>query len=898
MMASSLAVTHCANNANNDEDSSYTDQTIRDLFKDLHSNLNITDPLVLEEGWNMWKIISETFKIVKNDISQWVCAINYIAIYTARMSSKASILKPIPKVLNHLMAARINILDFIDKLQKLGEIISVENHAAKKQIYLLSRKYLIDAALFAKCDLLIELVFRKDIDKSIHKFKDLLDNPRSYIWLLFLVAKDSLLKDPELYIAYYLLICCVNHLAKSVPSSFIKENYRTLIGTDTESVSHLIYDDKIAILFETVDFMKLKNIFIINFGQQVSSEILRKLCEDLHVQYEGVRDFHNNCWTRFQVTGSSILNPLKIDNLNREYEAAFIKNGDFDERAFLDESIFDSMLKPKSTGKEDRGSYRKDPPPTPVKSTMKSIANLLALLTSTDTTPGSLLCDYFKKCCPNPFDSILARLERYRDVFVQKYAKQTSSAYSSISDKYFDLAKRLYFRVLENMLKGEQRRLGNSDFSVLLNHDVFHSSLLACSLEVVLFTYNSPHTSNSNKYGYEFSFPWILDILDIKAYHFGKVIESFIRSELSLDNNLVQHLNFIESMILESLAWRASSPLYAALESSKIDLRYRQLVTENKTEVAGSLLETCLSPVKKSHTSEKQSCGDETQKKLHSVDLFYRKVFQLAYLRLKNLCDALKIDEKTINRTWTCYHYALTYKTKLFMDRHIDQVMLCCTYAVCKVMQKEIQFKEIIHHYKSLFGRSSSVCRNVLLLSNQYGTIIAFYNQIFICEMKEFVLKLSSVNAALQLSPIPTYNSRSPRSDGVGKRIPWVSNVYLSPLKRKDILTPRSKALYCFGDALESSRKLSEINEIVHKGSMKSSKRLKFDDTTVTADVDVTSRCAEARPGLSNLDQDENPTDNPTNNYKAVMLENRLADFEDFRFVFSASDRLSVNQQK
>ena len=36
----------------------------------------------------------------------------------------------------------------------------------------------------------------------------------------------------------------------------------------------------------------------------------------------------------------------------------------------------------------------------------------------------------------------------------------------------------------------EKERLGVTDFSSLLNNDIFHQSLLACSVEIVLMTYS------------------------------------------------------------------------------------------------------------------------------------------------------------------------------------------------------------------------------------------------------------------------------------------------------------------------------------------------------------------------------------------------------------------------
>lgn len=57
----------------------------------------------------------------------------------------------------------------------------------------------------------------------------------------------------------------------------------------------------------------------------------------------------------------------------------------------------------------------------------------------------------------------------------------------------------------------------------LLEQDVFHRSLLACCLEIVLFAYSSPRT-----------FPWIIEVLDIRPFYFYKVNKHWLRTALLL----------------------------------------------------------------------------------------------------------------------------------------------------------------------------------------------------------------------------------------------------------------------------------------------------------------------------------------------------------------------------
>lgn len=48
---------------------------------------------------------------------------------------------------------------------------------------------------------------------------------------------------------------------------------------------------------------------------------------------------------------------------------------------------------------------------------------------------------------------------------------------------------KVYYRVLESMLKAEQDRTGRSNFASLLASVSFHKCLAACSFEVVIASY-------------------------------------------------------------------------------------------------------------------------------------------------------------------------------------------------------------------------------------------------------------------------------------------------------------------------------------------------------------------------------------------------------------------------
>src|SRR6218665_273721 len=54
-------------------------------------------------------------------------------------------------------------------------------------------------------------------------------------------------------------------------------------------------------------------------------------------------------------------------------------------------------------------------------------------------------------------------------------------------------------------------------------------------------------------------FPWIIDVFEIPAYYFYKVIEVLIRAEEGLSRDIVKHLNHVSYLLALSLRWWCST---------------------------------------------------------------------------------------------------------------------------------------------------------------------------------------------------------------------------------------------------------------------------------------------------------------------------------------------------
>ncbi len=73
----------------------------------------------------------------------------------------------------------------------------------------------------------------------------------------------------------------------------------------------------------------------------------------------------------------------------------------------------------------------------------------------------------------------------------------------------------------------------------------------------------------------------------------------------------------------------------------------------------------------------------------------------MAGLRLGALYERLNIIDNDIReKVWTCFEHTLRIHADLMRDRHLDQIIMCAIYAICKVTKKNQLFQDIIRCYQ------------------------------------------------------------------------------------------------------------------------------------------------------------------------------------------------------
>ncbi|XP_066183961.1 retinoblastoma-like protein 2 [Sylvia atricapilla] len=113
--------------------------------------------------------------------------------------------------------------------------------------------------------------------------------------------------------------------------------------------------------------------------------------------------------------------------------------------------------------------------------------------------------------------------------------------------------------------------------------------------------------------------------------------------------------------------------------------------------------------------SQQLSATAARPRKMGSLALFFRKVYHLASVRLRDLCAKLDVSDELRKKIWTCFEYSLVHCPEIMMDRHLDQLLMCAIYVMTKVTNEDRSFQNIMRCYRTQPQAKSHVYRSVLI---------------------------------------------------------------------------------------------------------------------------------------------------------------------------------------
>uniref|UniRef100_A0A672SAK7 Retinoblastoma-associated protein-like n=1 Tax=Sinocyclocheilus grahami TaxID=75366 RepID=A0A672SAK7_SINGR len=629
-------------------------------------------------------------------------------------------------------------------------------------------------------------------------------------WTMFLLAKGTFLQmEDDLVIAFQLLLCVLEFFAKRFTPSLLQSPYKSAVSSST--------------LSPPTRTSRRNQGKAKTRPPEMDVQLLETLCKESDCSVDEVKNVYQTTFCAFlDSVGLSGLQGLPpLETLSKQYEELYHKNKDFDARLFL---VDDEMLSPNKTEvskvemtprKNLSGDDVAIPvPQTPIRAAMNSIQQLRVDLTSVSDQPSSNLVVYYKNCTVDPSEEIRKRVEELGQVFIKRFAQAVGQHCEGLGRKRFNLGAQLYYKVMESMLKSVSL---NKTFNHIIT---FHTSLLACALEVVMATYvGKCFLGASDSVETDLCFPWILDVFQLPAFDFYKVIESFIKAEPTLKHDMMKHLEQCEHVIMESLAWKADSPLFDLLKQS------REEGPGEQAEPPATLNQ----PLHHNHTASCAILNRTTscQQEKASSFFFCLSVYRMAYLRLKTLFSHLLTSHPELEPIiWTLLQHTLQNEYELMRDRHLDQLIMSAMYAICKVKNVDLRFKTIVTTYKEMPNTNQETFKRVLIREGQYDSIIVFYNLVFMQKLKTNILQYSSPRPP-PLSPIPRIPCSPYKNSPL--RVPGSNNVYVSPLKSSRmspvVMTPRSRILISIGESF-GVNKFQKINEMVSSTDWSLKRRL------------------------------------------------------------------------
>ncbi|KAG5334361.1 RBL1 protein, partial [Acromyrmex charruanus] len=366
---------------------------------------------------------------------------------------------------------------------------------------------------------------------------------------------------------------------------------------------------------------------------------------------------------------------------------------------------------------------------------------------------------------------------------------------------------------------------------------------------------------------------------------------------IALDRERTQH--DVQQSPISSASERFQSPVPASGAAKKRLFSETRVTGQSVLRVGQSVLSTNRMLVDNGHRilllpeqivvskpSSTQALNNSTQatnkdatkpKRTGSVALFFRKFYNLACVRMQDLCNSLEISDNDKKKIWTIFEYSVKERTKLMKDRHLDQILMCAIYVICKLVRIERNsFTEIMRCYRLQPQAESHIYRSVLIekVSNDgdsktnsnersednsmsvaenvtpptptnmagtsqnfdgeiRGDLIKFYNTMYVPQVKEFANKFGSARGSvmnLSLSPLP--KGKAPANSPVRRVTGSIMTRTLDP--KAISASPAPQLSYCFSRS--PAKDLEAINKMmicVDAKKKSVGKRLLSDDTDV-----------------------------------------------------------------
>ncbi|TGZ44683.1 hypothetical protein CRM22_011196 [Opisthorchis felineus] len=621
------------------------EEPIEKRFEDLCQDLCI-EGAIREEAWEKYKDVWANYSIDGDQIQWLVCSLYECCRRSVADSISGHVVENAYVSLARLLsAAKMSMVQFFHRIKKWADMTDMVDDM-RDRVELLERQFAVSSVIFRNFGRSFGVLFREAsyIQSQMHPTG--IDLFR-LTWLLFIKSRTSFpAVTDDLVNSYHLLVCCLDwvlgavmvsgrHDLINVEMNGLPKDFLNAIGQnkpwcppgdEPPCMLRPICEDN------EVNYVECKTVKEHFFRSFILRLIEKETIKLEPMVYGSLLESSN-----FDIT---------LQNLNNSYEEYIIGTGDFDERIYLSPSAAEEIGSAGDSGIHSNLNLPSDLAPSVrryllevstsgfggfTETTRRGNANagavsrlnggvnfnnpearnqnlsqLQILLSGRSKEPSEALVDLVESHCTM---SLLADMRMTLDGLVNEFqlayagspdvkpVVSSGSAESNVlaisaAQQRLHLGCILYYLVLENILVDEirkiEKRLTSSTSVVddaalarrmkpnltnLLSQELFHRSLFACCMELVLISSDAP----------EHHFPWILEALSLDSLNFFKVIEVVVRS-IDFPRDMVKYMNQVAELILDSYAWRASSPLWSMLKASGRAPSIEEVIPPEKLE--------------------------------------------------------------------------------------------------------------------------------------------------------------------------------------------------------------------------------------------------------------------------------------------------------------------------
>ncbi|XP_052822290.1 retinoblastoma-associated protein [Octopus bimaculoides] len=812
---------HIVNNNNHNIQLNSIMDHLKTRFSTLCKSLKVPESMC-KKAMNHWEELWLNHQKVFHDspAEAWFGCALYKCIIDSR-SGYCDLDPYVFTITDLLKAVDVKVKDFFMYMSRLQEVQS-SSQAVNTHLQQLMKRYIITSPMFALFQRIFPQIFKQNSKNILNqKVKsDTVQSKMKLCWILFLLCKSSYMNGNAEMISYvHMLICIVHYVATQTTADMLNSPYDELQKSSTDPNS---------------------------------TEMLSQLAEDFHTSYKELQPVQKAVAQFVNSIVSYTNGNLDVDEMEKFYLKSYQASGDINELLFL---VNDPIVVTSTPIKHRKPSPRPEDsvvaPLTPVRSALTVVQQLWKILEEIPEDPRELLKDYIDSSNASMVTSISDRIEKYRKIFEKSFTdvKGQDSDTKRFASERFQIIVKLYLHIFNSLLISEQRRVGRASLVTMFRSDDLHKALMACSAEVILMTYNvSLNNVESQNIQPDFVFPWVLKVFDLEAFCLFLVLESVLKLENKLPGEICRHIQKIEQDILDCHAWKEGRSVF---EISNEDLE--NLLEAKNGENATNLMMTptknnpnnsCFyhyyytTPEKMPMNSESNgqtvvvpsSPNSSNTQRSRAIKQFFTKVCHLAFKRLSRLCESLEVSPELTQKVWTCLVHCIIHNRELLRNRHLDQIMVCCLYGICRVVHQEIKFKSIVNVSKEISLAQQEIFKVILIQDGKTDSIVGFYNSVYLPTMKTYILQFEpnkQTTPPLSSTPKSCVTS-SPVFSVAGKKNFHVSYAKSPLFKTQGQLTPRTDQLYCFVEGVGSAEKLRNINDTIAQS--RAQKRLQFDN--------------------------------------------------------------------